>query len=138
MHGKDEKAGKREETPPTEEDLAAKEERILDIGAAGVAPVPGVLPVPADADETLDTLIERLPTQFRDEILKQYDLPQDKYSLFTIFKWATPLEVVMQIFGLIMAIGAGTHSSHLPCLHGSFFLLWVESGIVDMFVNYFV
>ena len=91
------------------EDLRG-EKGALDVGSPGVAPVPGVLPAPADADETLDQVIERLPTHFRNEILKQYDMPKERYGYFTIFRWATPLEVAMQIFGLLMAIGAGTPS----------------------------
>jgi hypothetical protein len=110
------------------EDLGFKREKSgLDVGSQDVSPVPGVLPAPADADETLDQVIQRLPTNFRTEILKQYDMPKTKYGYFTIFKWATPLEHAMQIFGLLMAIGAGTpplplprtrHAPHLPLLVG--------------------
>jgi hypothetical protein len=97
------------------EDLAVKGEKSgLDIGSQDVSPVPGVLPAPADADEALDQVIERLPTQFRTEILKQYDMPTTKYGYFTIFRWATPLEVAMQIFGLLMAFGAGTSPPPTP------------------------
>jgi hypothetical protein len=62
----------------------------------------------APADQTLDHALDRLPTQYREEILKQYDLPQTKVSFLTVFRYATPLEYAMQVIGLIAAIGAGT------------------------------
>lgn len=62
----------------------------------------------APEDQPLDTILQRLPSHYRKEILKQYDLPQVKVSIFTILRYATPLEVVMQVVGLIMAIAAGT------------------------------
>lgn len=104
MSEKDSKAWKATSSSSSEE-LAVKREKS---GSHDVSPVPGVLPAPADADETLEAVIERLPTQFRAEILRQYDMPKTKYGYLTIFRWATPLEVAMQIFGLLMAIGAGT------------------------------
>ena len=61
----------------------------------------------APADQPLDTVLDRLPTQFKEEILRQYDLPTTKVSIFTIFKYATPLEYAMQFLGIIMAIAAG-------------------------------
>lgn len=61
----------------------------------------------APADQPLDNVLDRLPTQFKEEILRQYDLPTTKVSIFTIFKYATPLEYAMQFLGIIMAIAAG-------------------------------
>ena len=52
-------------------------------------------------------VLDWLPTQFREEILKQYDLPNTKVSIFTIFKYGTPLEYAMQFLGILMAITAG-------------------------------
>jgi hypothetical protein len=62
----------------------------------------------APEDQPLDVILQRLPSHYRTEILKQYDLPVVKVSIFTILRYATPLEVVMQVVGLIMAIAAGT------------------------------
>lgn len=62
----------------------------------------------APADQPLDTALDRLPTQFREEILKQYDLPSTKVSIFTIYKYGTPLEYAMQFLGILMAIAAGS------------------------------
>jgi hypothetical protein len=123
MSEKDSKAWKATSSSSSE-DLAVKREKSgLDgIGSQDVSPVPGALPAPADADETLEAVIERLPTQFRTEILRQYDMPKTKYGYFTIFRWATPLEVAMQIFGLLMAIGAGMSSLlTLFVRHASFY-----------------
>jgi hypothetical protein len=61
----------------------------------------------APADSALETVLERLPTKFRDEILKQYDLPDTKVSILTIFRYGTPLEYAMQALGVLMAIGGG-------------------------------
>jgi hypothetical protein len=61
----------------------------------------------APADQPLDTVLERLPTQFREEILKQYDMPKIKVSILDIFRYATPLEYAMQVLGIFMAILAG-------------------------------
>ena len=63
----------------------------------------------APADQPLNTVLERLPTQFRQEILKQYDLPNVKVSIFTIFKYGTPMEYALQFLGILMAIAAGTY-----------------------------
>jgi len=65
------------------------------------------VPTVAPADQTMDTILQRLPTQYREEIMKQYDLPQDKVSILTILRYATPLEFGMQIVGSLMAIAGG-------------------------------
>lgn len=64
----------------------------------------------APADQPLETILQRLPSHFRKEILKQYELPETKVSIMTILRYATPLEVAMQILGLICAITAGIAS----------------------------
>lgn len=64
------------------------------------------LPV-AGADQPLEHVLQRLPTNYREEILKQYDLPVVKVSILTIFRYGTPLEYAMQIVGILFAIAAG-------------------------------
>lgn len=64
----------------------------------------------APEDQPLDTILQRLPSHYREEILKQYDLPDVKVSILTILRYATPLEFAMQVVGLIMAIAAGIYS----------------------------
>lgn len=65
------------------------------------------LNVVAPTDQTPDDALDKLPTRYREEILKQYDLPQTKVSFLTVFRYATPLEYAMQVIGLIAAIAAG-------------------------------
>lgn len=54
--------------------------------------------------------LNALPQKYRDEILKQYDLPQVKVNLFTILGCGTSTDFVLQIFGSVMSVGAGSHS----------------------------
>lgn len=61
----------------------------------------------APADQTMDNILERLPSQYRKELLKQYELPETKVSIITCLRYATPLEFGMQIVGAFMAIAAG-------------------------------
>lgn len=51
--------------------------------------------------------LDQLPEKHREEILKQYDLPNVKVNLFTILGYGTPLDFTMQIVGSIMSVGAG-------------------------------
>ena len=51
--------------------------------------------------------LDQLPEKHREEILKQYDLPNVKVNLFTILGYGTPLDFAMQIVGSIMSVGAG-------------------------------
>jgi hypothetical protein len=64
----------------------------------------------ASADQPLETMLQRLPSHYRKEILRQYDLPETKVSIMTILRYATPVEVAMQILGLLCAIAAGIAS----------------------------
>jgi hypothetical protein len=59
------------------------------------------------ADRPLEETLARLPTRFREELARQYDLPDNKISIIDILRYATPLEVVMMIVGTVMAIVAG-------------------------------
>jgi len=68
----------------------------------------------AGADQPLEHVLQRLPTNYREEILKQYDLPEVKVSILTIFRYGTPLEYAMEIVGLLFAIAAG-----IPFLAGA-------------------
>jgi hypothetical protein len=63
--------------------------------------------VALDSDKA-DFDLDQLPEKHRDEILKQYDLPDVKVNLFTILGYGTPLDFVLQSFGSVMAVGAGT------------------------------
>jgi hypothetical protein len=58
-------------------------------------------------EQAHEDVLKRLPTHQRNSILQQYDLPAINVSIFTILGYATPLERILQIIGLMMAIGAG-------------------------------
>src|SRR5438046_9676325 len=49
-----------------------------------------------------------LPKKYREEILRQYDLPTKKATVLDIFHWATPLDTFLMLIGTLMAIAAGT------------------------------
>lgn len=56
--------------------------------------------------------LEQLPEKHREEILKQYDLPNVKVNLFTILGYGTSLDFTLQIVGGLMSLGAGiSHAS---------------------------
>jgi len=51
--------------------------------------------------------LDLLPEKHREEILKQYDLPNVKVNLFTLLGYGTPLDFALQILGSVMATAAG-------------------------------
>jgi len=51
--------------------------------------------------------IDNLPEQYREEILRQYDLPKVKVNLFTLLGYGTWGEFALQILGSVMSVGAG-------------------------------
>jgi hypothetical protein len=59
--------------------------------------------VASDDKEDLD----QLPEKYRDQLLKQYELPDVKVNLFTILGYGTRLDLALQIVGSIMSVGAG-------------------------------
>jgi hypothetical protein len=64
--------------------------------------------VALDDKADFDFDLDQLPEKHREEILKQYDLPNLKVNLFTILGYGTPLDLVLQSLGSVMAVGAGT------------------------------
>lgn len=75
--------------------------------------VPNADPLPADtsgSDINKDDFEQRLaglPDKYRDEILRQYDVPQTKVSLFAVLRRATWFETFLMIVGTIMSIATG-------------------------------
>jgi len=59
-------------------------------------------------DDKADFDLDQLPDKHREEILKQYDLPNVKVNLFTILGYGTPLDFALQILGSVTSVGAGT------------------------------
>ena len=67
--------------------------------------------VPEDEKGEFEAKLEGLPEKYREEILKQYDLPETKASLISILKHATGIEILLMIVGTLMSIASGTPSS---------------------------
>jgi hypothetical protein len=65
----------------------------------------GTVPV---VDQSMEEILERLPSHYRKEILKQYDVPEVNISILTILRYGTTAEFCMQVVGTISAIAAGT------------------------------
>ena len=48
-----------------------------------------------------------LPEEYRDEVLRQYDLPESKATILSILAFATWVEILLMVTGTILSIGAG-------------------------------
>jgi len=62
-------------------------------------------------DDKADFDLDKLPDKHREEILKQYELPNVKVNFFTILGYGTPLDFALQILGSVMSVAAGILSS---------------------------
>jgi len=51
--------------------------------------------------------LANLPEQYREEILKQYDLPDANATLLAVFKYATWKDNLLMVIGSLMAIASG-------------------------------
>ena len=72
---------------------------------------PSLTPSAPGAEKETDDFEQRLsnlPEQYRVEILRQYDVPTVKATIFAILGFATWVEVLLMIAGTIFSIGAGT------------------------------
>lgn len=58
-------------------------------------------------DDDFEQRLAGLPQQYREEILRQYDLPISKVTLLSMLGFATWAEVILMIVGSIFSIGAG-------------------------------
>lgn len=54
-----------------------------------------------------------LPEKYRDEILRQYDIPETKVSLLAVLRYATLFEKLLMIIGTLMAIASGISHSNV-------------------------
>jgi hypothetical protein len=67
------------------------------------------------ADEEFEAKLASLPEQYREAILRQYDIPDTKMSLLGVLRYATPFEILLMIVGAILSIAAGTRRvSRMP------------------------
>ena len=55
-----------------------------------------------------DEHLARLPDTYKEEILRQYDIPNVKSTILDVLRWATPFEVALMTLGIIMALVAGS------------------------------
>lgn len=77
------------------------------LSSTSVSASPSKTEVEKDNDD-FEQRLRTLPEQYREEILRQYDFPVAKVSLFSIFGFATWVEVILMIVGSVLSIGAGT------------------------------
>jgi hypothetical protein len=54
-----------------------------------------------------DDQLASIPEKYREEILRQYALPQTKVGIFSILRWATRFEATVMMIGTLAAIAAG-------------------------------
>lgn len=69
---------------------------------------------PEEEKDQFKVKLEGLPEKYKEEILKQYDLPDTKATLFSILKYATWVEIVLMVVGTLMSIGSGTSHKRPP------------------------
>jgi len=63
-----------------------------------------------DTETKKDDFEERLaglPEKYRNEILKQYDVPETKVTLFGVLRHATVVEILLMVAGTILSIASG-------------------------------
>ena len=63
-----------------------------------------------DTETKKDVFEERLaglPEKYRSEILKQYDIPETKVTLFGVLRHATWVEVLLMVAGTFLSIASG-------------------------------
>ena len=58
-------------------------------------------------EDDFEKRLAGLPEKYRDEILRQYEIPEDKVTLFAVLRHATMFEKLLMIIGTIMAIASG-------------------------------
>lgn len=62
--------------------------------------------------EDFEERLAGLPEKYRDEILRQYDIPETKVSLLAVLRHATLFEKLLMIIGTLMAIASGNSHSN--------------------------
>lgn len=60
-----------------------------------------------EKEKEFEDQLAKLPEQYREEVLRQYDLPESKATLLSILGFATWVEIFMMVAGTILSIGAG-------------------------------
>ena len=63
-------------------------------------------------NDNFEERLSGLPEKYRDEILRQYDIPVTNVSLFAVLRHATLFEKLLMIIGTLMAIASGISRSN--------------------------
>ena len=73
----------------------------------GLANPPHTIPEPESKKDDFEERLAGLPEKYRDEILKQYDIPETKTSLFGVLRHATWIEILLMVAGTFLSIASG-------------------------------
>jgi len=65
----------------------------------------------ADDEAEFEARLAQLPEVYRTEILKQYEIPDTKVTLFAVSAYTTWVEVVLMLVGTVLSLGSGTKTS---------------------------
>jgi hypothetical protein len=73
------------------------------------APAASLIPNVAEVEKSdgFEDQLASLPEKYREEILRQYALPETKVGIFGILGWATRFEATVMMMGTLAAIAAG-------------------------------
>ena len=63
-----------------------------------------------DDEKPFEERLTTLPEQYREEVLRQYDLPESKATLLSILGLATWFEIFLMVTGTFLSIAAGAHT----------------------------
>ena len=58
-------------------------------------------------EDDFEKRLAGLPEKYRDEILRQYDMPETNVSLFAVLRHATLFEKLLMIIGTLSATASG-------------------------------
>jgi len=66
----------------------------------------------ADDQDEFEAKLAQLPAVYRAEILKQYEIPDTKVTIFSIYAYSTWVETLLMIVGTVCSVGSGTKAPH--------------------------
>lgn len=93
-------------------DAMTEKEKVSPPLSAGVEDAVTETPESKKENENFEERLAGLPGKYRDEILRQYDIPEINVSLLAVLRHATLFEILLMIIGTLMAVASGiSHSS---------------------------
>jgi hypothetical protein len=60
-----------------------------------------------EKEDGFEERLAGLPEKYRQEILRQYDIPETKVTLFAVLRYASSVEYFLMIVGTFMSIASG-------------------------------